>query len=104
MLRYIDKAGLAAALRRHDWHAFARGYNGPAYARNAYDAKMAEAYARHARSPFATPAKLGAPHSAAANAPLRRTGAKPIPAVPASRAASPLRRLLGWLAGAGRGS
>lgn len=48
MLRYIDKAGLAPALRGRDWAAFARGYNGPGYRRNAYDRKLAAAYRRHA--------------------------------------------------------
>lgn len=43
---YVRGAGLEGALRAKDWAAFARGYNGPAYARNRYDAKMAEAYAR----------------------------------------------------------
>jgi hypothetical protein len=47
MLRYVDRAGLGAALARRDWAAFARGYNGPLYARNAYDTRMAAAYARH---------------------------------------------------------
>ncbi|WP_315925392.1 N-acetylmuramidase domain-containing protein [Mesorhizobium sp. SP-1A] len=49
MLRYIDKAGLAQALRSRDWAAFARGYNGPGYERNGYDRKLAAAYARHAK-------------------------------------------------------
>lgn len=38
---------LHAALKRRDWAAFAAGYNGPAYARNQYDLKLAAAYARH---------------------------------------------------------
>lgn len=37
MARYIDRAGLAAAIRRRDWAAFARGYNGPGYKRHGYD-------------------------------------------------------------------
>ena len=48
MLRYIEKSGLVAALNRRDWVAFARAYNGPAYARNRYDRKLAAAHARHA--------------------------------------------------------
>lgn len=50
MASYIDKAGLTDALRRHDWAAFARLYNGPAFAKNNYDGKLARAYARHASS------------------------------------------------------
>jgi hypothetical protein len=34
-------------LRRHDWAAFARGYNGPGYRKNRYDEKLAEAYRAH---------------------------------------------------------
>ncbi len=48
MLRYIEKAGLKDALRRQDWPAFARGYNGPGYAKSGYDRKVAAAYRRHA--------------------------------------------------------
>ncbi|MCP3136305.1 N-acetylmuramidase domain-containing protein [Pyxidicoccus xibeiensis] len=43
---FIQKNGLAKALRAHDWAAFARGYNGPAYAKNQYDKKLAAAYQR----------------------------------------------------------
>ncbi len=43
---YVRGAGLAGALAARDWAGFARGYNGPAYARNRYDARMAAAYAR----------------------------------------------------------
>ncbi|THJ56753.1 DUF3380 domain-containing protein [Burkholderia sp. LS-044] len=39
-------AGLLAALKGRKWAAFAKGYNGPDYARNLYDAKLAQAYAR----------------------------------------------------------
>ncbi len=48
MRRFIDKAGLDDALRRRDWVAFARGYNGPAYRRNAYHTRLAAAHERHA--------------------------------------------------------
>lgn len=47
MLRYIDKAGLASRLRNRDWAGFARGYNGPAYARSGYHLRLAEAVGRH---------------------------------------------------------
>lgn len=61
MARYIDKAGLADALRKRDWAAFAHGYNGPGFARNNYDGKLARAYARHAGGGAApaTPAATG---------------------------------------------
>ena len=38
--------GLPAALAAHDWATFARGYNGPGYAANGYDVRLAAAYAR----------------------------------------------------------
>lgn len=48
MLRYLEKTGLRGALGRHDWAAVARGYNGPAYAANGYDRKLARAYRSYA--------------------------------------------------------
>lgn len=39
-------ARLVDAIRAKDWRTFARVYNGPRFARNAYDKKLAEAYAR----------------------------------------------------------
>ena len=47
MLRFIVKNGLDDELRDGRWAAFARGYNGPAYAKNQYDTKMAAAAARY---------------------------------------------------------
>lgn len=38
---------LLDALRERDWAAFARVYNGPNYAINRYDEKLAAAYAKH---------------------------------------------------------
>jgi murein L,D-transpeptidase YcbB/YkuD len=42
------QAALMEAIRRRDWPAFARGYNGPDYKRHGYDRKIASAYARYA--------------------------------------------------------
>ncbi len=39
---------LLSALKGRKWAAFARGYNGPDYARNLYDVKLARAYDRYA--------------------------------------------------------
>lgn len=58
MARYIDKAGLADALRRRDWAAFARGYNGPGFRKNGYDRKLARAYARYERGKIGAPAAI----------------------------------------------
>lgn len=46
---FILERDLAAPLRAHDWAAFARGYNGPGYAANRYDQRLAAAHAEHAR-------------------------------------------------------
>ena len=55
MALYIDKAGLAPSLRSHNWPTFARGYNGPAYAQNGYDLKIAAAYNSYAKGELSTP-------------------------------------------------
>jgi hypothetical protein len=49
MIRFIVANGLDDELRRHDWAGFARGYNGSGYAKNAYDAKLAAAFAKWAK-------------------------------------------------------
>ena len=44
MCRYIQVNGLVNALKNKDWKAFARGYNGVAFAQNSYDTKLANSY------------------------------------------------------------
>ena len=46
MVGFIQRNGLGPSLTSHDWAGFARRYNGPGYAANRYDEKLAEAYAR----------------------------------------------------------
>jgi hypothetical protein len=41
---------LLAALQARDWADFARGYNGPEYARNRYDVKLERAYYEYANA------------------------------------------------------
>lgn len=48
-IRFIQASGLDDELRRHDWAAFARGYNGPGYRKNGYDTKLAAAFAKWRR-------------------------------------------------------
>jgi hypothetical protein len=69
MTLYIAKTGLAAALRERDWETFARGYNGPGYKRNAYDAKITAAYLHYAGS-------ITADGTPAPRTPLLRRGSK----------------------------
>jgi hypothetical protein len=45
-LGFCRSNNLVRHLRTHNWAAFAAGYNGPSYAENHYDTKMAQAYAR----------------------------------------------------------
>lgn len=47
--RFIKKAGMLPALQTKNWAEFARRYNGPAYAENKYDEKMASAYSKYAK-------------------------------------------------------
>ena len=46
---FIKAANLDGHLRKHRWANFARGYNGPEYAKNKYDKKLAAAYAKHSK-------------------------------------------------------
>jgi hypothetical protein len=46
MLKFIQNSGLLDEVRDLNWAAFAHGYNGPGYAANAYDVKLAAAYER----------------------------------------------------------
>lgn len=46
MVRFIQSEGLDDELRRHDWSAFARGYNGAGYAKHGYHTRLAAAFAK----------------------------------------------------------
>lgn len=56
MVRFIEYSGLLDELKRQDWAGFARVYNGPGYKSNAYDTKMAKAYARYGGMDNVSPA------------------------------------------------
>lgn len=43
---FVRTNGLVAALKAHDWTAFAKGYNGPGFEKNHYDTNIAAAFAR----------------------------------------------------------
>lgn len=68
MAKFIDKAGLRSSLLAHDWEAFAHGYNGPNFRKNAYHTKLAAAYRKFAGG-------LVLPDSSAAAPTLLRYGA-----------------------------
>lgn len=44
---YVINSGLADEMRDKRWKDFARLYNGPGYAANQYDTKLADAYKKH---------------------------------------------------------
>lgn len=46
-VRFIKTAGMLPALQKKDWAEFARRYNGPTYAQNKYDEKLASAYSKY---------------------------------------------------------
>lgn len=48
-VRFIESQNLARYLKAKDWAGFARRYNGPGYAKNRYDTKLANAYARFSK-------------------------------------------------------
>ena len=48
-LGFCRGAKITQHLKTRNWAAFARGYNGPDYASNAYHTKMARAYERYKR-------------------------------------------------------
>lgn len=48
MASFIRKSGLQDELVAKNWAGFAKGYNGPQYAQNKYDEKLAAAYAKFA--------------------------------------------------------
>jgi hypothetical protein len=47
MSTFIGKGKLAASLQSHDWTGFASHYNGPSYATNHYDTKLAAAFQKY---------------------------------------------------------
>jgi hypothetical protein len=65
-VQFIKKNHLDDELIRLDWAGFARGYNGPDYARNKYDQKMADAFSFYSH---------GGPHTESPR-PLLRQGDK----------------------------
>lgn len=66
---FIKGRRLDDDLRSHDWAAFARGYNGSGYKENAYDQKMADAWAKHANGDWLSDREV--------QAALNRAGADP---------------------------
>lgn len=47
--KYISVFGCLAHLKKKDWAKFAKCYNGPAFAQNKYDQKLAKAYIKYSQ-------------------------------------------------------
>lgn len=47
---FITNTGLLKHLQNKNWTAFARGYNGPGYARRGYHTRMASSYNKHKKN------------------------------------------------------
>ncbi|MER9070947.1 N-acetylmuramidase family protein [Mesorhizobium sp. M0902] len=82
---FIVANRLDGNLRNHDWAAFAKGYNGAGYRKNAYDTRLAEAYRKWSRIKD-TPWPSAGPVSSAVVPAVPPEPAKPI-AVPQATAA-----------------
>lgn len=52
MGNFIVASNLAADLQTHNWKAFARGYNGPDYAKHHYDVELNKFYQKYLVSPM----------------------------------------------------
>jgi len=81
-IRFIKANGLDDELRRNDWAAFARGYNGPAYRKNGYDTKLAAAFAKWQRIKDTSWAPGAPPAVAAKLPPLNASPSSPPPPPP----------------------
>ena len=52
MAAFVRAQGLNKPLANHDWAGFAKGYNGPDFAKNSYDARLGSAFQRFAAGPL----------------------------------------------------
>ncbi|HQT26140.1 MAG TPA: N-acetylmuramidase domain-containing protein [Burkholderiales bacterium] len=49
MMKFLKSGNLDEPLRRKDWGAFAKGYNGSDYAKNEYDRKLSSCYEKYSK-------------------------------------------------------
>lgn len=82
MARFIVANSLQGYLRARKWASFARGYNGTAYKKNAYDTKLAEAYAARPAGERRVPPPATVDALLAAFSPDYRPTPNPAPAPP----------------------
>jgi hypothetical protein len=52
LFAFLSSNNLDQPLRSHDWTSSARGYNGPTYAKNQYDTRLASAFQKYSTGPL----------------------------------------------------
>lgn len=52
LFAFLASSNLDQPLRSHDWTSFARGYNGPTYAKNQYDTRLSSAFQKYSTGPL----------------------------------------------------
>jgi len=52
LFAFLSATKLDGPLRNHDWTSFARGYNGPTYAKNQYDTRLSSAFQKFSTGPL----------------------------------------------------
>lgn len=78
MVSFIINAGLDDEMRRHDWRGFAKGYNGPQYAKNGYHTKLEAAYRKWATIPNTEWKRVEATNTTQADSPVSNTPTIPL--------------------------
>jgi hypothetical protein len=89
MVNFIKWNKLDDDIRRHDWAGFARGYNGPQFAKHNYHGRLAAAFAKWSRvrdtpwTPEQSAAETAENDTAARNVAFPPPAPKPAPKTPA---------------------
>ncbi|KQY55099.1 N-acetylmuramidase domain-containing protein [Lysobacter sp. Root494] len=91
-VKFVSRPPLLPALRTRNWKAFARAYNGPGFATNHYDGKLAAAYGRWTRSPSRTGKASATQRRAAESTSTLPPGRESFAAVAEIRRENPRRR------------
>jgi hypothetical protein len=91
-VKFISRPPLLPALRARNWKAFARAYNGPGFAANRYDSKLAAAHERWTSPPSRTGKASAMQRRAAGSASTLPPGRESFAAVAEIRRENPRRR------------
>lgn len=102
MINFIKANGLADEVKRHDWAGLAKGYNGPGYAKNHYDTKLAAAFRKWQAIPdtaWSPDEPDAAPSTPPTSPPALEPTTEPAPPAPATQPpATGLGGLIGLVA------